>query len=208
MSAYRSSVKCRLSYVAVALFIIVIIAFLTISAQFKKHVGEICEYKGSEVATKIMTDSVEKQLCYFEDCRFFTVIRDDEGNILSAEINSAEVNLMKNELVKEINKRLSTVDKEKVSVPVGTLTDITYLSGRGFDIGIKFHSMGNVKSEIKSSFESAGINQTKFSLYIIITADIKAVMPFETKAVSVAQEFLVSETIIVGEVPQTYLSTD
>lgn len=208
MSAYRGSMKCRLSYVIVALMIFFIFILAVILGQLREHIGDICEYKGSEIATRIITDSVENQISGCGDCQFFTVTRDDSGNILSAEINANEVNRMRNELVSEVNSSMSALENEKVKIPAGTLTGITYLSGRGFDVGMKFHSIGNVKSEIKSAFESAGINQTKFSLYIIITADIKAVMPFETKEISVSQEFLVSEAIIVGEVPQTYLKAD
>ncbi len=208
MSAYRGSVKCKLSYIMIAFTVIVIFLFVDISQQLRKHMGEICEYKGSETATNVITNAAEKQLASLEDRQFFTVTRDDNGNILSAEVNSTDVNRVRTELVAEVSKSLSKLGNERIVIPVGTLTGVTYLSGRGFDVNMKVHSIGNVKSEIRSEFESAGINQTKFSLYIIITADIKAVMPFETKEISVTQEFLVSEAIIVGEVPKTYLTTE
>lgn len=208
MSAYRGSVKCRISYIIAALAAILIFIAAVVSLQLRKHIGEVCEYKGSEIATDIINSAAEGQLVLSEDSEFFSVTRDDNGNILSAEINSPQVNRMRNELVTEVNNRLSTLEDEEVSIPVGTLTGITYLSGRGFDVDMRLHSIGSVKSEIKSAFESAGINQTKFSLYIIITADIKAVMPFETRKITVSQEFLVSEAIIVGEVPQTYLKAE
>jgi sporulation protein YunB len=92
-----------------------------------------------------------------------------------------------------------------MSVPLGTLTGITYLSGRGPEVKIKLHQIGAVDAQIVSKFESAGINQTKHSLKIEVKVELSAILPGHSTDVTVEDEYLVGETVIVGQIPQACL---
>lgn len=206
MSVHKVSVKCRLSYLLLVIIIGMVIIMLSVLSQLRKHIGEISEYKGKEQANRIIAETIENKIDKFSDTEFLDIIRDDSGRIISAEVNSAEVNKVKNELVSQINDRLCKAENESVEIPIGTLTGVTYFTGRGFNLNLRLHQIGSVKSEMKSTFESAGINQTKFRLYIEISVYMKAVLPFNTQEISVTEEYLVSESVIVGEVPEMYIS--
>ncbi|MBO5449164.1 MAG: sporulation protein YunB [Ruminococcus sp.] len=206
MSAYRSTVKCKFSYLVLCILTALCLVIVSFFSQLGRHIEEIGEYKGREAANSVISRAVEKSLKDFSNTEFITVCRDSEGKIISADVNSAEVNGIQNALAREINLQLKNLDDEKESIPIGTLTGITYLSGKGFDVGLRFHQLGAANYEMKSSFEGAGINQTKFRLYIHVDTEIKSVLPGKSSEVTVSADYLVAETVIIGEVPEMYLS--
>ena len=67
---------------------------------------------------------------------------------------------------------------------------------------------GNIYCNFRSKFESAGINQTLHKIYVYMKTDVTIVMPM-AKLNSVNEtESLVCESLIIGEVPHTYLIAD
>ena len=51
---------------------------------------------------------------------------------------------------------------------------------------------------------SAGINQTLHQITLIISADVHFIMPWYRTKGNFETDFLLAETIIVGEVPDAY----
>ena len=66
--------------------------------------------------------------------------------------------------------------------------------------------IGSVITSFSSSFESAGINQTKHSLYIDANITISVILALTTKHVDFVTQVLICENIIVGKVPEFYFS--
>ena len=94
-----------------------------------------------------------------------------------------------------------------MGVPLGTLTGITLFSGRGADINIKLHQVGAVDAKVISEFTSAGINQTRHSMKVEITAELSAILPGHSTDIKMTDEYLIGETVIVGELPQGVVSS-
>ena len=55
---------------------------------------------------------------------------------------------------------------------------------------------------------SAGINQTRHRIYLELSCDVYILMPSGSKRVSVAAQVVVSECLIVGVVPNSYVYVD
>ena len=66
----------------------------------------------------------------------------------------------------------------------------------------------SASSIILSQFESAGINQTNHKIYLTISSTVSTVIPLITSRVNAEQEVLISESIIIGKVPEVYLYSD
>ena len=60
----------------------------------------------------------------------------------------------------------------------------------------------------KNEISAAGINQTKHEMKLDVVVDIDVVLPWRTVSTQVVTEILIAETVIVGEVPQTYLDLE
>lgn len=206
LSAYRSSCACRLSYIALIVVAVFAVLFYVFHQQLSKHMAEICEYKGRQTATEIITDSINTSLDE-ETGGYIIVERDSEGKITSIETDAKAVTALQNKICERINESLSEIENKTLSVPVGTLSGITFLSGRGSDVSLKLHQVGAVDSELKSEFVSSGVNQTKHRLSIAISVEITAVLPLHSTDMTIRSEYLLSETIIVGEIPDVYLNS-
>lgn len=204
MGRSRTSKTYKFSYIL--LFMIVLLAILAFlfHRQVNLHMSEICEFKGRETATDVVTNAIDEQLSS-GDSEFINVIRDSDNNISSIETNTVAVNKLQNSIKSAINNSLSEVEDKKLSVPLGTLSGITLLSGRGPSLSLKLHQIGAVDTKIKSEFLSAGINQTKHRMSVVVTVEMSAILPLHSTDIKINQEYLVSETIIVGKVPAMYL---
>lgn len=191
---------CNAIVIFTIIFAILIFAFYR---QLSKHMSEICEYKGRETANEIITSAIEKELKE-NNYNFLNIVRDGE-NITSIETNSYLINQVQNEIKKTINDNFDNVQDKKMHLPIGTLSGINLLSGRGPEVTIQLHQVGAVDTEIKSEFLSAGINQTKHRIFLKIKIELSAILPTTSTDIKVDNDYLISETIIVGNIPNTYL---
>lgn len=206
MSTYRSSIKCKASYILLLFFALISIIIVLFSFQLSNHINEISEFEGKKTANEIINMAVKKQLECVPDDPYISIERNKKGQILSVNVESDIVNEIQNSICTAINNDLKKLDNEEIKVPIGTLSGITFLTGRGSDLSIKLHQIGAVNSELKSKFESAGINQTKFKLFLKVSVEISAVLPAGSTDIKLENEYLISETIIIGEVPKIFLS--
>ena len=55
-----------------------------------------------------------------------------------------------------------------------------------------------------SVFSDAGINQTLHRIVLEVKTTVSAIIPGYTTSVEISGQFVIAETIIVGEVPDAY----
>ena len=63
---------------------------------------------------------------------------------------------------------------------------------------------GKADTRLVSSFTSAGINQTMHSMILEVDAVISPMMPGFSETVDVQYDILLTQTVIVGSVPDSY----
>lgn len=73
---------------------------------------------------------------------------------------------------------------------------------------IELESAGNISANVRTEFESIGINQTYHKIFLDIDSRIGILTPFDTFGKDVNTEVLLTEAIIVGDVPTTYYNFD
>ena len=66
--------------------------------------------------------------------------------------------------------------------------------------------VGNAQVELLSRFTDAGVNQTCHQLVLEVDVTVSVLLPGAVAYRHLAQEAILSETIIVGKIPQVYLS--
>ena len=57
----------------------------------------------------------------------------------------------------------------------------------------------------ESEFETQGINQTKYRIYIEHKCKVKVLAPFSSKTFELKGSIPVAETVILGEVPHSFV---
>ena len=90
----------------------------------------------------------------------------------------------------------------------GSIFGNKYLTGIGPRIDIKILLVGNVSTELKSEFKSVGINQTIHRLYLDVICNMNVVTPYDNIECEVSNQTLITEAVIVGEIPNTYYDSE
>lgn len=119
----------------------------------------------------------------------------------------AVVNKIKTETNAALLDAISGMDGEEVPVSLGTLTGNAMLSGRGPDINVRVRLTGSAEVEIRSNFESVGINQTRHVITMEIVCRVYIVMLGAQSVQEILLSVPIAETIIVGTVPNALLSS-
>ena len=68
-------------------------------------------------------------------------------------------------------------------------------------------SIRNSDAVFLSDFSQAGINQTLHKLTMEVSVDVAILVLGQTSSFTLTSEVVVAETVIVGQVPDTYLQT-
>lgn len=162
------------------------------------HAKTVCTRAINESVSDLL---VQKALAYDD---LVTVEKKESGEIQSVEANATCVNRLKADITNTILDRLEQQDVRTLRIPLGTLTGSNLLSGRGPSLPIKIGITATTLTNIRSEFSSAGINQTCHQLFVELEVELFAALPGEPETVTVKSEFLLAETILVGEVPDLY----
>lgn len=133
-----------------------------------------------------------------------TVSRGENNKVSSVDVDMVKVNTLKTEFVKNINEKMKSKELNTFYVPIGTLTGSRLLSGFGPKVKIKIENYNCVSAQIKSYFTDAGINQTLHRVVLYVEADAKIITMGKSSNARMNTEFLIGETLIVGEVPEAF----
>ena len=101
-----------------------------------------------------------------------------------------------------INRKFSSASETYSKIPLGSLTGSYMLAGKGPYIRIRICPAEKASVELKSCFESAGINQTKHRISAIVTVEIESSLPIYSFETEVSFEFLLAENVLIGDVPE------
>ncbi len=135
---------------------------------------------------------------------FAELLYDENGNIAAVETLTGNVNRMQSCLMNEINQALDESRDAEISVSLGTASGVWIFAGRGPHIPLRFLPIGNAQVELISSLDSAGINQTCHKILIKVKVHAAASAPLCRTETDIEYEYLLAETVLVGDVPNGY----
>ena len=136
---------------------------------------------------------------------FVTFEKNEQGEITAINSNMARINALSAKILARVvgatDNRMLTVE-----IPVGNLTGVSLLMGRGPKVPVEIIVLTSSKVEFNNSIVTAGINQTKHQINLEVMVDIDILVPWSTESTQVCTEVLIADTVIVGQVPETYLN--
>lgn len=136
------------------------------------------------------------------------IVRNESGDIVLITSNAIQINSLSREIVENAQKKLEGMGQKGVDIPLGTFTGLPVFVGVGPPVTIKLTPIGAINCTFTSSFVSAGINQTNHRIYLEVISNINIILPTSTKNLTTTTHMLISENIIIGKVPDTYLFSD
>lgn len=205
MAKYNKK-RRKLSKLIFLFLFLAIIIFIIFEQRVKPIIINIAENKSQRVAALAINNAIteelkNKNIAYDE---LSLIQRNESGEIIAIETNVTAVNQLKADITLAVQSLLDDNINYEFTVPFGTLLGSDLLVGRGANITLYISISGNALTDIVSNFESAGINQTKHSINVEITANINITMPSCHDTITIVTTVPLAETIIVGDVPVLY----
>ncbi len=186
-----------------------LLLFLMLRSRYRDIVRELAETQVKNTTSDLTNDAIAKQIAdgiiQYDRIVFFE--KDLDGRITALKTNMSEVNRLKTDILNIINDEILALDTSDIGIPIGSFILPELLSGKGPMIPVHILSIRNSDASFSSSFAQAGINQTLHQLTMLVSVDVAILVLGQTGSFTVTSEVVVAETVIVGEVPNTFLQT-
>ena len=204
----KKTPKINISTYIIIFAISILISFITITHYIEPTLIELCRVRAESLGISNANKVVENVM---RDVGYLDLIildRDETGKILALRANVIEMNRIASEISLAIQKQNNELGASYVQIPIGNFTGNSLLAGLGPKIKVKIIPTGTVNIEFKTEFLSSGINQTRHRIYLEIKSKMGIVAPFVSKRVEVINEVNIAETVLIGEVPETYYNLE
>lgn len=149
----------------------------------------------------ILNDMAENKPDYSE---IITLGKNDAGEVMALSSDIEKINRLKAHINLVIQKEFCNLKAKEFFLPLGTLTGIEILNCKGPQVPLKISSSGNVSTELVSDFVNGGINQTLHRINLFIHTRVSVLVTGCSCVFESDNKILVSETVIVGKVPNLY----
>jgi len=123
-------------------------------------------------------------------------------------VNTVLVNDICNAAAQRISERLTNLEPEVVSVPMGMALGLDTLAQTGPRFTFTLAPIGNALVNYESSFTAVGINQIHFAVWLTVESVVRIINPVHSSEVMVMRNVSLVDTVISGVVPDTYLHMD
>ena len=207
-------VKKRKKVVKITSFVLILLLILSIlivlNTYWKSTLPTLLDITQAKISAQTVLVINQAVTTSFQDTDVFgdliTIQRDNDGNIILLTANSLQANKLARQTAIVSQQRLDQLAKEQIEVPFGTISGIPLFSEMGPEITITVTPIGAVNCTFTSTFESVGINQTLHRMFIQVECKMDLIIPQMHHTMECVVPILVSESIIIGKVPQTYLN--
>jgi len=177
--------------------------------RYHDAIRDLSETQVKNATSDLINDAIDRQidLGNIQYDRIVYFEKDLDGRITALKTNMTEVNRLKTAILNLINDEILALDTTDITIPIGSLLLPELFSGRGFGIPIQILSIRNSDASFHSYFTEAGINQTLQQLTMDVSVDVSVLVLGKTESFTVSSQVVVAETIIVGQVPDTFFQT-
>lgn len=177
--------------------------------RYHDAICTLAETQVKNATSDLINDAIDRQIdlgnIHYDRIVFFE--KDLDGRITALKTNMTEVNRLKTAILNLINDEILALDTTDLTIPIGSLLLPEFFSGRGLGIPIQILSIRNSDASFQSYFTEAGINQTLQQLTMDVSVDVSVLVLGKSESFTVNSQVVVAETIIVGQVPDTFFQT-
>lgn len=206
---YSGKRHFRSAKTAVLILIVAgLMLFLATASMFLENLAtEIAVSDASDVVTVRINNAIAEIMKTgdYDGDYFVSFEKNSAGEVTAISSNMSRINSLSAHILDSIvgvteNHTLT------VEIPIGNLSGVSLLMGRGPKIPIQIVVLTSSRVEFNNSIVTAGINQTKHQINLEVIVDIDILIPWDTESAQVQTEVLIADTIVVGKVPDTYLN--
>ena len=207
-------IRCKRIFkklIAAVLIIITVAgaAITIVDNKIKPAMNAIAEVRVQYHAVEIINRAIKEVTADGESIKsVLEVLMNDDGSVRLVQTDAVAMNKLSTLVSEKAQKMLQELEDIEISIPIGSLISNGILSGMGPDIKITMLPAGAVNTGFSTEFENAGINQTRHKVYLEVKAQVRIVAPLSGSPIDVVTVVPITEMIIVGEVPDSYINVE
>lgn len=193
-----------------ALGAVAALAFLLMDLQLRPQIREWGQARARYLATQAINQAISQELEEngeeYQDLVRFE--KDQFGQILAVQTDVVKVNTMKSRIIARVSQKLNDAAAAVIRIPLGNATGMDLLYGRGPKIPLRMIPLGSANADFVSVFTNAGINQTRHQVVIEAEVELNVLAPGSETPLTVSSQISVAETVLIGNVPDSYTYLD
>lgn len=202
----RQSIAWRL--ILISILGLILTAYFVFESYIEQSILDITRVEAEELCNDAVNTAV---LGVLEDNNFnytdFATVVFNEQAVTNISTNSVTTNKFKSLVAIRAQNEIDNMSGTEINYKLGDFSSMSLLSGRGPDLVIKLYLTSSVTTDIISSFEACGINQTKHTLSIEVTSKVYITSNAEEETyTTVVTTIPITENIIVGSTPSLYIN--
>lgn len=197
----------RILRVIVMILLLLSALLLLLEKNLETVILDMAHARAEAMAVEYINEAVRdvmKEGVTYEE--MMQVRLDAQGRITLLQANAARMNEVATVTALRAQERLESAEAQSVGIPLGAASGIPFLSALGPRIQVRIVPVSAVTAEFSTEFESAGINQSRHKIYLSLHTTVRLVIPTGAKQVMIGSQVLIAESIIVGDVPQSYVN--
>ncbi len=203
--------KLSLQIKSIFILLIIITIFTLIFKDLNKKIDlasrDLLKIKSKSIITRTIDTTLSDLLATknLKSSDLYTSVYNQNGDLLQININTLLINDICNTLSENIATEFITNKSDVIQVPILSLYNINIPSSVTPVLTSPIIPIGNVDVTYETSFTTAGINQTKFELWLTINCQLQTANPLTKEVFYENRKVPLISTIINGNVP-TYLN--
>ncbi|GHU95517.1 sporulation protein YunB [Clostridia bacterium] len=178
-------------------------------SRMRPQVEQVAAAEIHNLAARAVNDAVGQSIADlgigYDDLIHFE--KDTAGRITALKTDMVMANRVKAAILAAALENIHALAETDISIPLGGLLSGDLVVGRGPRIPVRLVPIGAVTVGFANRFSAAGINQTLHQVMIHIETTVSVLLPGSGTEQTVEVEVCIAETVIVGEVPDTFLNT-
>lgn len=199
----------KLLRLGVVLVLILSAAFWVWQKNLSQVILDMAYANAYSLAVKVINSAVDgimRSGIAYDD--LISVRTNSEGKVTMLQANTVRMNELATKTALEAQEKLQDAKNQVVHVPLGAALGVSFLAGLGPGIPVKILPVGAVSTQFTTEFESAGINQTRHKIILVLKTSVRMVIPARVRQVEIISSVSIAESIIVGDVPETFVDVN
>ena len=205
----RGKAHRGMGIIVLVLVLAMIFFFFRAASYLRRLTGEMAMSDAIDMVTLAVNQSVSRIMAegdYAYDY-FVTIEKDNSGNIAAISANMSRINAVSARVLSEVVAAAEN-GVLKIKVPLGNLLGSNILMGKGPEVPVEVITLTSSYIDIENELVSTGINQAKHKIILKVDVDIDILIPWDLLTTRVESNVLIAETVIVGQVPDTYIDVE
>ena len=183
-----------------------IVSIFLLDLRVRPYIQSISSYQAQIYGTRVINDAIYEELAK-DNVRYdnlVTLTQNAQGEITSLQTDMVALGRLRSRVTDAVLQEIDEMGKQDIYLSMGTLSGVQLLSGRGPDLNLKVVPSGYMTSEIENRFDSAGINQTRHQILLNVEVEVSLMLPGGVEHRQVSTQVVVAETVLLGQVPDSY----